>query len=315
MPTTHESTEVPAWPVYALAVHDDGRVEASGPLVPMTRHPSRTSAIGTVAAAAARLGRPVRARATEPDGTVWHLAISPDGAVSELPGGGQRARAPKRGDGRPPAHPARAATAPARAPGAEPDPRTGPDAYAESLALVTEHLQAGRVDRAAELAALLDDQAADTLGVSHPDALGIREIRARVAVLAGDVVGGVRLFRDVAERWHYRGDSERAEAAAARAETVWLQITDLDTALSAGIGVVRLRNQIPGEDGSALTAVLEHQAWLAAARAADREPLPRAHPAKPLPRALPAADRSTKARGRRPMPSWERPAQDTSAAR
>ncbi|MEE1940983.1 hypothetical protein V1L54_16490 [Streptomyces sp. TRM 70361] len=333
MHATHESTEVPAWPVYALAVHGDGRVVVSGPLMPAVGHPTRASAVGTVSAAAARLGRPVRAEATEPDGTVWYLAISPDGAVGELPGGGQRTRAQGRRENRSPAPPEETAGEPARAggrsvPGTGPDPgtgtgtgagtETGPDAYAGSLALVTEHLEAGRLDRAAELAARLDEQAAGALGVSHPDALGIREVRARVAVLAGDTDGGVRLFRDVAERWHYRGDGERAEAAAARAETAWMQITDLDTALSSGVAMVRLRNQIPGEDEAALTTVLEHQAWLAAARAADGPPS-RAHPAAVVPRGVPAADRpgsrSAGTRGRPPMPSWERPAQDTEVAR
>ncbi|MEU3255664.1 hypothetical protein [Streptomyces sp. NPDC006997] len=303
MPPAYESADVPAWPVYSLTVHEDGRVVAHGPLVPETRHPSRAGAIGTVAAAAARLDRPVRARATEPDGTVWHLAVSPDGAVEELPGGGRQRDRPsrRRGDrtSGPAAEragsagPAPESPADARGHGPAPDPRPAPDAYADSLAQVTAHLKAGRVAQAVELTARLDEQAADTLGVSHPDALGVREVRARVAVLAGDASGGVRLFRDVAERWHYQGDGERAEAAAARAETVWLQITDLDEALAAGIGVVRLRNQLPGPDGSALTAVLEHQAWLAGARGTAPAP----------------------GRVRRPTPSWERPAQDVRAAR
>ncbi|WP_210594202.1 hypothetical protein [Streptomyces sp. GESEQ-35] len=79
----------------------------------------------------------------------------------------------------------------------------------------------------------------------------------------------VSLYRDVAERWHYRGDSERAEAVASRAQVLWLQITRLDQALSVGDGVIRMRNQIPGEDGDALNAALEHRASLPKAHEAS----------------------------------------------
>ena len=373
-----ESTEVPAWPVYALTVHDEGRVDASGPLMPASGHTTRASAVDAVAEVAARLGRPVRAEATEPDGTVFHLVISTDGEVSELPSGGSRAKSgKKRHDKRsakaaerragavaepaapavptlietaapvvdtaaepatpawrratepttPTAHPVtqpaaaartttqptastthtttqRAALAPARIAPAR-CPRTGPDAQigAQELALVREYLEAGHVGRAAALAARLDEQAAQHFGVSDPDALRIREVRARVTALAGDAFGGVLLYRDVAERWHYQGDSERAEAVAARAETLWLQITDLDTALSAGVAVIRLRSQIPGKDGEALNAALEHRTWLEEARLAN-VPAAREHPAPeaPVPRRT------------RTFPTWERPAVDTRAA-
>ncbi|WP_326798182.1 hypothetical protein OG946_24630 [Streptomyces sp. NBC_01808] len=328
MHTTHESTEstestdVPSWPVYALTVHGDGRITASGPLVPVAGHPTRAAAVAEVAAAAARLGRAVRAEATEADGTVWHLVISPDGAVGELPGGaqhgkppsGRRARAPRKRDDRPPA-------------GAQPEP----GAYAESLAQVTEHLKAGRIDEAATLATRLDEQASGSLGVSDSDALRIREVRARVTAVAGDAVGSLKLFRDIAERWHYRGEGERAEAAATRAETLWMGITDVDTALSAGDTMIRLRNQLPGETGEALAAVLEHQAWLTAARD-EGGPQPQHRPAAPAssapppaavdsPSATPATPATSATAGgagavrpRRPMRSWERPAQDIPAA-
>jgi hypothetical protein len=159
----------------------------------------------------------------------------------------------------------------------------------------------GRVSEAGALAARLDEQAAGVLGLSHPDALRIREIRARVTALTGDAVGGVQLFRDVAERWHYQGHAEQAEAAAIRAETLWLQITDLTPALSAGIAVVRLRNQIPGKGGKALTAALEHQASLEAASCAAEGEEPRMN-ASAVPPAIP--------RVQPPARSWERPAQE-----
>jgi hypothetical protein len=45
-----------------------------------------------------------------------------------------------------------------------------------------------------------------------------------------------------------------------------MAITDVDTALSAGIAAVRLRDQFPGETGDALSAVPEQQVRLTAAR-------------------------------------------------
>lgn len=304
---THEPKDpahVPSWPVYALAVQDDGRVVAFGPQLPTSAHPTRDAAIGAVAAAAARLGRPVRADATEADGTVWHLAISPAGAVAELSGGGSRVKTPKK----------RAAKRPARSvsTGTAPEPTTDPGTYAASMAQIRRHLEAGRIGQAAALATRLDEQAAAALGLSHPDALRIREVLARITALAGDIAGGVRLYRDIAERWHYQGDGERSETVAALAETLWLQITDRDTALSVGNGVIRMRNLIPGEHGEALSAVVTHRAWLeeppgtgvpwpperseAPAPAQPPEQPPEQPPA-PVPVPRPA----------RPVPDWERP--------
>ncbi|RRR86549.1 hypothetical protein [Streptomyces sp. RP5T] len=340
-------------------MHDGGHVDASGPLVPEAKHPDRASAIDVVASAAARLGRPVRAKATEADGTVWHLVIAPDGTVGELSGDEQqRIRPPKRrtekndragskaaepvaphlptrtdqgadtfasalvqqvdptdaashrtGGATVAASEAEAMPASSSQLGpatASARPETGmikaeAGTYAHSLALVTDLLEGGRVDEAGALAARLDDQAADVLGVSHPDALRIREIRARVTALTGDAVAGVQLFRDVAERWHYQGYAEQAEAAATRAETLWLQITDLASALSAGIAMVRLRNQIPGQDGQALAAALEHQASLEAATGAPGGAgLRKNTPDIP----------SAPARVQPPALYWERPAQE-----
>ncbi|MFJ3194680.1 hypothetical protein ACIPJQ_18895 [Streptomyces griseoviridis] len=270
---TYDPADVPAWPAYELTVHADGKVEAAGPLVPSATHPHRHAAIGTVAEASARLGRPVRAKATEADGTVWHLVVAPDGSVGELPAGRSAAPSRKRA-GKSSSRAAR--TAPQAPPAATAPPAEAEPAFADGLALVAEHLEAGRIEVAAELAARLDRCAADTLGVSHPDALRIREVLARISALLGDTAGGVRLFRDVAERWHYRGAHADAESAASRAVALWLQITDLDTALATGMSMVRMRNQIPGENGTALTEVLTHQSLLeaqkAGATAATREP-------------------------------------------
>ncbi|MFI8848871.1 hypothetical protein ACIGW3_01485 [Streptomyces sp. NPDC053499] len=280
MPTMYEPAEVPAWPTYALVVQDSGRVTVSGPLLPASEHSSRASAIDAVAAAADGLGRPVRAEATEPDGTVWHLVISPDGAVGELSDGAQPAKAPRKRHApapspqpdtaggpapRPEPTPVPAPTPP-RAPTPAPAPAPGtPDALSEAVSRLEAHAAAGRMDQALALAAQLDEYAADALGLAHPEALRVRETRARLTALAGDPVSGVRMYRDVAERWHYRGAAEQAEAVADRAQELWLRIPDLATAAAAGVAMVRMRNQIPGDGGTAFATVLERQARLEAA--------------------------------------------------
>ncbi|WP_381798895.1 hypothetical protein [Streptomyces niveus] len=298
-----ESTDVPAWPVYDLTVHGDGRILTSGPLIPLSGHATRAAAIEVVAGAAARLGRAVRATATEPGGAVWQLIISPEGEVSEVPGGGARTTAPKKHKGRRPVRRSAKAAAVPAASGPRPGAPKGPETYAESLAQVRDHLDAGRTDQAGELAARLDTQAAGVLGVSHPEALRIREVQAEATALAGDVLGGVQLYRDVAERWHYRGDAEQAEAAASHAETLWMRMTHVGQALSAGVDVIRMRNQIPGRAGEALAAALEHREWLLKAQDAS----------EPGAREQSVAD-APAPRAPRPAPTWERPAVDTRKA-
>ncbi|MEV8419538.1 hypothetical protein [Streptomyces niveus] len=342
MSTMRESADVPAWPVYALTVHDDGRVLASGPLIETSGHPTRAAAIEVVAGAAGRLGRSVRATASEPDGAVWPLIVSPDGEVSEVKTGRPRATAPKkraekRREKRQEKDRGRRAAKGAAKEGSAAAPRPGApeggEAYAEALAQVTGHLDAGRTDEAQALATQLDTQVAGVLGVSHPVALGVREVRARATAEAGDPVAGIQLYRDVAERWHYRGDAEQAEAVAGRAEKLWTGITDVERALSAGVAVVRMRNQIPGEGGAALASVLAHRERLL--RTPPTEAAPDATPvtAAPVtdagtakgteavagrgaaagaqvpepPVAVSSAPRSSRPRPRT-APSWERPA-------
>ncbi|MGX1249516.1 hypothetical protein RKD48_002027 [Streptomyces ambofaciens] len=307
-----ESTDVPAWPVYDLTVHNDGRILTSGPLIPTSGHATRAAAIEVVAGAAARLGRAVRATATEPSGAVWQLVVTPEGEVSEVPGGGARTTAPRKRKGRRPVRRSAEAAAVPAASGPRPGAPKGDETYAESLAQVVDHLDAGRTDQAGELAARLDTQAAGVLGVSHPEALRIREVHARATALAGDVVRGVQLYRDVAERWHYRGDAERAETAAGHAEMLWMRMTHVGQALAAGVNVIRMRNQIPGRGGEALAAALEHREWLLKTRDANEPgarkrsvadaPAPRVVANRPAPRAL------------RPALTWERPAVDTRRA-
>jgi hypothetical protein len=310
MSTTHEAADVPAWPVYDLTVHEDGRVLVSGPLVPTSEHATRTSALEVIAGVADGLGRPVRATASEPGGAVWRLIVSPGGEVSEVPApaGGPRTARPKKRRTRRPARTANTVGPTAADSGAPVPPsaaRKEPQTYEDSLDRVRNHLAAGRTEEAVALAALLDTRATGILGVSHPDTLRIREVRARATALAGDTVGGIQLYRDVAERWHYQGNAEQAETVASRTEQFWMRITRVDEALSAGVAVVRMRSQIPGQDGTALAAVLAH-----------RERLLKAHETTsgPVSGERSVADAPVQ-RSPRSTLTWERPAVDAAMRR
>ncbi|MFE9685389.1 hypothetical protein [Streptomyces sp. NPDC006285] len=312
MSTMHESADVPAWPVYDLTVHEDGRVLVSGPLVPVSGHGTRASALDVVVRVAAGLGRAVRATATEPGGSVWRLIVSPEGEVSEVPDGGPRTAGPKKRRSRRRGKPASggSTTAGPTTIGSETSvPRSAtqkePQSYEESLDQVENHLEAGRTAQAGALAALLDARATGVLGVSHPDTLHIREVRARATALAGDTVGGIQLYRDVAERWHYQGNAEQAEAVARRADQLWTQITHVEDALTAGVAVIRMRSQIPGPAGQALTAVLAHRDRLLQVRSATNRPPSRERP---------VAD-SPVQHGPRATLTWERPAVDVATRR
>ncbi|MFI9311120.1 hypothetical protein [Streptomyces triculaminicus] len=76
---------VPAWPLVTIAMAKDGTVVVNDQPVPVPAG-ADPRAIGVAAAAEhvthLGLARPVRARATEPDGTIWPLLIHPDGTAA-----------------------------------------------------------------------------------------------------------------------------------------------------------------------------------------------------------------------------------------
>ncbi|KWX05995.1 hypothetical protein TH66_00380, partial [Carbonactinospora thermoautotrophica] len=72
--------QVPAWPVVTIALTATGQAYVNR--VPVPYPPGadpRAAAVRAAAAIAVQLGRPVRATATDPDGTTWPLIIHPDG--------------------------------------------------------------------------------------------------------------------------------------------------------------------------------------------------------------------------------------------
>jgi hypothetical protein len=76
---------VPAWPTIEIALDGDENLTVND--IPIPVPPGTDPHAAAVAAAsdqmsALGLERPVRAKATDPDGTVWPLIIHPDGTAT-----------------------------------------------------------------------------------------------------------------------------------------------------------------------------------------------------------------------------------------
>jgi hypothetical protein len=79
----------------SIQLSGDGQPLVDGTTVPVpTGVDPHQAALAAVARHAAALGRPVRARATDPDGTCWPLIIHPDGTPVAV--GEPRAPSPPR---------------------------------------------------------------------------------------------------------------------------------------------------------------------------------------------------------------------------
>ncbi|MGW3200125.1 hypothetical protein ACWDBD_37275 [Streptomyces sp. NPDC001118] len=82
---TVDPQSVPAWPLVTIVMTQDGTVLVNDVAVPVPAGADpRAAGVAAAAEHATRLGlaRPVRANATEPDGTVWPLLIHPDGTAT-----------------------------------------------------------------------------------------------------------------------------------------------------------------------------------------------------------------------------------------
>jgi hypothetical protein len=80
MPNTVDPSDVPAWPVVVVELRTDGQINVDGDTFAVPDGADvRQTAIAAVATTASLIGRPVRAEAREPDGTIWPLIVTPDG--------------------------------------------------------------------------------------------------------------------------------------------------------------------------------------------------------------------------------------------
>ncbi|WP_093804076.1 hypothetical protein [Streptomyces sp. Wb2n-11] len=296
-----DTTHVPAWPRYQLTADPDGTVSVAGPAAPTDTFTDRAAAIKAVAELASRLRppRPVRADAHDDTGTTWPLVIHPDGTATEA-GPAAHSRKTKRRSTRPsspeptpapptvalptpapPPAPTSAATPPRVRSGVQrlfaqrqlprptrstaiPAPAAAPrDSAVPTVLTIRKYADAGDLSRAAALAGQLDDAMSAMHGPSHPQVLEVRTLRADVTAAQGDLPTAIGLYRDVAERWLYAGDPEAAAQLADRAHTLWQQIADAQTAAAIGSSIIRMRSQIPGQNG-AYEHARRHQATLQA---------------------------------------------------
>jgi len=75
---------IPGWPILRIRLTQDGAEIDGTPIRSAPGEDPRQTALRAAAATAVQLGRPVRAAATDPDGTTWPLIIHPDGSATAI---------------------------------------------------------------------------------------------------------------------------------------------------------------------------------------------------------------------------------------
>ncbi|MBN0043431.1 hypothetical protein JS756_04810 [Streptomyces actuosus] len=138
-----------------------------------------------------------------------------------------------------------------------PGPRpasAAPDPHASLTAAV----QAGRHADADALAARLEEEAARAHGPGSDQALHWAEVRADLAMLAGDAARSCRTWLAVAGARLAAGqaaDAPQVEAAADRAHHQWSAVRDPARARELGLALAELRGRVPGRRRGALDHV------------------------------------------------------------
>ncbi|WP_262059367.1 hypothetical protein [Streptomyces sp. STR69] len=125
-------------------------------------------------------------------------------------------------------------------------------------AAITDAVQAGRHPAADALAAEHEQAAVRAHGRGSEQALHWTEVRADLAMLAGDPVGSCRAWLAVATARLAAGQSPgvpAVEAAVDRAHHQWGQIHDPATARELGLALAELRGRVPGRRAGALDHV------------------------------------------------------------
>ncbi|MFI8233515.1 hypothetical protein ACIGDI_32285 [Streptomyces sp. NPDC085900] len=138
--------------------------------------------------------------------------------------------------------------------GVPPAPLTRPDPHAA----ITAAVQAGRHPEADSLAAGHERAAVQAHGAGSEQALHWAEVRADLAMLAGDPVRSCRAWMLVALARLSAGqpvDAPAVEAAVDRAHHQWGQIRDAEEARRTGPALADLRARVPGRRQGALDHV------------------------------------------------------------
>ncbi|MEV7976520.1 hypothetical protein [Streptomyces sp. NPDC086519] len=119
----------------------------------------------------------------------------------------------------------------------------------------------GRYAEADELAARWEEAAARAHGPASEDALHWSEVRADLAMFAGDAARSCRTWLTVAHARLAAGqptDAPAVEAAADRAHHQWSAIKDTARARELGPALAELRLRVPGRREGALENVQQH---------------------------------------------------------
>ncbi|MGW4672957.1 hypothetical protein [Streptomyces sp. NPDC004324] len=129
-----------------------------------------------------------------------------------------------------------------------------PDPHAE----ITAAAQAGRHDEAAALAGRREQEAVRAWGAASEEALHWAEVRADLAMLAGDAAGSCRVWLAVATVRLDAGqaaDAPAVESAVDRAHHQWGRVEDPLRARELGLALAGLRLRVPGRRRGALDHV------------------------------------------------------------
>ncbi|MEU6535655.1 hypothetical protein [Streptomyces sp. NPDC047000] len=192
------------------------------------------------------------------------LVLSEEGRAQDpVPGERGRAQDLVPGErGQAPAPPL--APAPASVPGEPaPEPAAG-DPHAE----ITAAAQAGRHAEADALAARWAEAAVREHGPASEEVLHWAEVRADLAMLAGDPARSCRTWLEVASARLAAGqaaDAPAVETAADRAHHQWSRIQDSAQVRELGLLLAELRERVPGRREGALENVRRHLDLLQAA--------------------------------------------------
>ncbi|MFJ6669456.1 hypothetical protein [Streptomyces sp. NPDC091383] len=229
MPVVTDHDAVPLTPVYTIVIRESGEASVDGhPVDTLPNQDARAAALAHIQEKAARLDRPVRVNAKEPDGSTWPLIVDWDGEVTPLEHPHPAPPAPPAAR-RAPEPPPVTATAPVHLPPptGEPvipgPPPAAPDVdwmaplppeYREMMDAVRSADVAGNLPAAEVAAKDLEEALDDAYGASHPYTVNVVAVRANLALRRAAWAASLEL--------HMRAAWLRHDQQAPRDETLHL---------------------------------------------------------------------------------------------
>ncbi|GAA0617417.1 hypothetical protein GCM10010394_54510 [Streptomyces crystallinus] len=182
--------------VVTIALAADGRGWLDG--VELAGDNARAAALAAVRRIATDRRRPVRVQATEPDGSVWHFMVGPDGILDAE----QEHQALT-----------------------DPDAHAVPPAYRAAVEAVVAAADGDQEHIAMLLAARLELRVMAEHGAGHPYVWRARELRAHLTYVYGKPGAACELYVEVARGWAECA-SDEYWAAAQRAHALWHATAD-----------------------------------------------------------------------------------------